>query len=219
VHPRVLAALVLALPFAALPASAACEVATLDEYPDINYTTVCLLDQGGFGDGTQTFTHAYLLHVSHAVEADPAFNYAHMRSDQGTWTYDDGDVQQQREYTDVGAGEWAGARGLAGGGFQTDLAQRDQTAPEDGDGACSGIVGRSTCAGASGWFTVQEVASVGAGAYYQQSGSGASCQESYEVDVDAVVTFIPITTGPQACTTEAPWLYETVRFRDLPVLP
>jgi hypothetical protein len=213
-----LALVLLALPFAALPASAACEVVTADQYPDINYTTVCLLDQGSYGDPSQTFDHAYVAHVSHAVEADPAFDYVHANADQGAWSYDDGFSQQQRQWTDVGAGAFEGVRGVAGTGVQADLSQRDQTVPEDEGNACSSVVGRSTCAGASGWLTVQDVASVGAGAYYRQSGTGADCSESYEVDVDAVVTFVPVTAGPQSCTTELPFLYDAVPFRDLPVL-
>ena len=93
---RVLTILILALlslPLAALPAVAACEVATVDQYPDTNYTTVCALEQQSFGDGTQTYNYDYTAHASHAVEADPAFDYAHANAEQGTWTYDDGTTQ------------------------------------------------------------------------------------------------------------------------------
>ncbi|HUR69046.1 MAG TPA: hypothetical protein VM370_07345 [Candidatus Thermoplasmatota archaeon] len=211
--------LILALPFAALPASASCNVATVNESPDINYTTVCLLDEGNtYDDTTQRADHDYLAHVSHAVEVDPVFDYAHANADRGTWVYDDGEVRHEREWTTIGAGAWEGARGLAGTGAQTELAQREQTAGEDAGGACSSYVGRSSCFGASGWVTVQDVASVGVGTYYTQTGTGDTCQESAEVDVDAVVTFVPVTTAPQDCTTELPWLYDSALF-DLPAQP
>lgn len=209
----------LALPFAALPASAHCEVVSPEASPDINYTTVCVLDQGSVGDPYQTFTHEYLVHVSHAVEAGPAFDYAHAEADQGSWTYDDGETHQERRGTDVGAGAFEGVRGVFGTGFQAALDQRDQTAPEDGDGACSGVVGRSTCVGASGWFTVQDVASVGVGVYSQQTGTGAGCQETQQIYVDAAVAFIPVVTEPRPCTAEMSFLYDEVPFRALPVLP
>lgn len=203
----------------AVPAGATCQVVTLDGYPDTNYTTVCVLDQGSFGDGTQEFTHAYVLHASHAVEADPVFDDAHVFVDQNEWTYDDGETQQSRQGTNVGAGAFEGARGIVGTGAQADVDQRDQTAPEgEGGGACSGIVGRSTCAGASAWLTAQDVASVGAGVYWQQSGTGAECSESVAVYVDAAVIFVPITPSPGACTTELPFLYDAAPFRELPAL-
>ena len=207
------------LPFLAITASATCQVLTVGDYPDINYTTVCALDEGSFGDGTQTFWHQYAAHVSHAVEADPAFDYAYAQADRGTWTYDDGTTQQSRQWSHVGSGAWEGARGVAGGGYQANVDQRDQTAPEDGDGACSGIVGRSTCVGASGWFTVQDVASVGVGAYYQQSGSGGSCTESLDAGVDLLVVYepVPVESGP--CTAEMPWVYDSSAWDALPTLP
>lgn len=208
----------LALPFAAHPASADCQVVSVDQYPDVNYVTACVLEHGSYGDPTQTFTYDYVLHVSQALEADPAFAYAHAYADQGAWSYDDGTTQQSRQWTDLGAGAFEGASGLVGTGAQADLHQRDQTVPED-EGSCSSIVGPSTCAGASGWLTVQDVASVGVGAYDQQSGTGDACQESGEVDVDAAVVFVPIFTGQHPCVVEFPNLYGSVPFRSLPSLP
>ena len=209
----------LAASFAALPAAATCEVVTNESYPDVNYTTLCVLDHGSQGDPSDQREHDYLAHVSHATEADPFFDYAYARVDQSSWTYDDGETQHERERTDVSAGAFEGVRGVAGTGFQAALDQRDQTAPEDESGACSGYVGRSTCLGASGWFTVQDVASVGVGVYYQQSGTGQDCREQFAIYVDAVVTFIPITPDSQACTTEAPFLYDEVPFREVTGLP
>lgn len=200
----------LALPFAAVPASAACEVTTLGQYPDINYTTICVLDEGTtFDDTTQRAEHDYLLHMSHAVEADPAFDYAYAGVERGTWTYDDGEVRHEREWVHVGSGAWEGVRGIAGGGYHANVDQRDQTAVEDGSGACSGVTGRSTCVGAGGWFTVQDVASVGVGFYSMQTGTAESCQDSYELDVDALIIFVPITTGPMSCAAQMPWLYDS----------
>src|SRR5260221_532709 len=70
---------------------------------------------------------------------------------------------------------------------------------------------QSTYAGASGWVTVQDIASFGAGAYYVNEGSGADCTESYELDLDlGGLVFVPLTTGPGACTTELPWIYDTL---------
>ncbi|GEM_PF-5101489 len=211
-----LALVLLALPFAALPAHAECDVVTVEQYPDTNYTTACALDHGSFGDPSQTFTHDYVLHVSHAVEADPAFDYAHADLEQGSWTYDDGTTQQSRQWTDAGAGAFEGVRGVAGTGVQADANQRDQTTPEDEGSACSSVVGRSTCIGASSWFTVQDVASVGVGAYDTQTGTGSGCQETREVDVDAAVVFVPVGSGPQPCTAELPFLYDEVPFSSLP---
>lgn len=208
-----------ALSFLAVPAGASCQVVTSDAWPDVNYTTICVLDQGGFGDGTQTFTHAYVLHASHAVEADPVFDYAHAHVDQRAWTYDDGETRHERRVTDVSVGAFEGVRGVAGTGAQADLDQRDQTAPEDESGACSGIVGRSTCVGASGWLTAQDVARVGVGVYWQQAGAGADCRESYAAYVDAAVIFVPVEVVPDACLREAPFLYDEARFRDMPALP
>ena len=205
----ILGLVLIALPFAALPAGA-CTIATIEPYPDVNYTTVCANEHGETGDGTQTTSTDYVAHVSHAVEADPAFDYAHADAQRGTWVYDDGETQQQRQSSDVGAGAWEGARGLVGTGAQADVAQRDQTVPEDEGSSCASVIGRSTCAGASGWFTVQDVASVGAGVYYQQVGSGADCQEAYEVDLDAALVFVPVTTGPGACATQMPWMYDAM---------
>lgn len=204
---------------AAAPAGATCQVVTVEQWPDVNYTTVCVLDQGEFGDGTQTFTHAYVLHASHAVEADPFFDYAHAHVDQREWTYDDGETRHERRVTDVSVGAFEGVRGVAGTGAQADLDQREQTAPEDESGACSGVVGRSTCLGASGWLTAQEVASVGVGVYWQQAGTGADCRESYAAYVDAAVVFVPIEVTPDACLWEAPFLHDEARFRELPALP
>jgi hypothetical protein len=210
----------LALPLAALPASAVCQVTSLNNYPDINYTTVCVLDEGSIDDPYQSIGHDYIVHVGHAIEADPAFNYAHAQVAQGHWTYDDPDagVHQEREWTDVSAGDFVGVSGAAGGGFHFALTQRDQTASEDGDGACSGITGQSTCFGTGGWLTLQGIASVGVGAYHQQSGTGESCQEQSELDVDAIVVFVPLITDPQPCTAELPLLYDIVSFGMLPAL-
>lgn len=210
--------ILLALPLVSLPASATCEVVSPEQSPDINYTTVCVLDEGSQGDPFQTSDHQYLAHVSHAVELDPFFDYAYAHVDQGSWAYDDGETRQERERTDVSAGAFEGVRGVAGTGFQAALDQRDQTVPEDESGACSGAVGRSTCLGASGWLTVQDVASVGVGVSYQQSGTGADCRESYAVYVDAVLVFVPVTPDAQPCATELPYLYDAAPFRDLPML-
>jgi hypothetical protein len=211
--------LLLAIPFLSVPAAATCEVVSPEQSPDINYTTVCLLDEGSQGEPPQESEHWYLAHVSHAVEADPFFDYAYVHADQGSWTYDDGETQHERERTDVSAGAFEGVRGVAGTGFQVALDQRDQTLPEDEAGACSGMVGRSTCLGASGWFTVQDVASVGVGVYYQQGGAGADCRESYAVYVSAAIVFVPVTPDSQPCATELPYLYDETPFRELPTLP
>ncbi|MEA3199642.1 MAG: hypothetical protein QOE90_1070 [Thermoplasmata archaeon] len=219
---RILAGLALvACSFLAQPAHADCQTATLDAYPDINYVTACALDQNSVGDPSQTTSNAYVLHLAQAFEADPAFAYSHAQAQQSAWQYDDGTTQQDRHQTDLGAGAFEGARGLVGTGFQADVNQRDQTVPEDdgSSGACSWYVGHSTCAGASGWLTVQDVASVGVGGYWSQTGTGSACTESYEVDVDAAVTFLPITTGPMACAQQAPDLNDGVDFWSLPVLP
>jgi hypothetical protein len=213
------ALLLLAAPFAALPARADCQVVTVEQYPDVNYTTACLLEQQTYGDPSQTFSDDYVVHVSHAVEADPVFDDAHADVAQTGWSYDDGTTQQQRQQTDVGAGAFEGATGLVGTGFQADANQRDQTTSEDGGNGCSWAIGHSTCVGASGWLTVQDVASVGVGAYDSQTGSGSGCQETREVDVDAAVVFVPVTTGPSPCAAELPSLYDAVPFRDLPTLP
>jgi hypothetical protein len=217
--PALAALLLLALPLAAVPAAATCQVVSAEDYPDVNYTTLCLLDEGTQGDPGDSRDHDYLAHASHAVEADPFFDVVYAHVDQSSWTHDDGETQHGRERTDVSAGAFEGVRGVAGTGFQAALDQRDQTAPEDESGGCSGFVGRSTCLGASGWLTVQDVASVGVGAYYQQSGTGADCRESFAVYVDAVVVFVPVTPDPQACTTELPYLYDEAPFRELPSLP
>lgn len=210
--PLIAALALTTLSFLALPASAACEVATLDAYPDINYATVCALDEGSHGDGVQTFSHAYLLHASHALEADPAFESLFVYADQGTWTYDDGETTHERRWTSIGGNTFWGARGLVGTGAHARLDQRDQTAPEDGWGACSGIVGPSTCVGAGGWFTVQEVASVGVGLYYQQSASGDACRQQGELDVSAGIVFVPILTEPGPCPAELPRLHDEAPF-------
>ena len=213
------ALLLLAAPFAALPAGATCQVATVDDYGDVNYVTVCVLEHGGLGGPGDEREHDYLAHVAHAAEADPFFSVLYAHVDQSSWTYDDGETQHDRERTDVSAGAFEGVRGVAGTGFQAALDQRDQTVPEDEAGACSGVVGPSTCLGASGWLTVQDVASVGVGVYYQQAGTGQDCRESYAVYVDAVVTFVPVTPDAQPCAMELPVLYDAVPFRDLPGLP
>ena len=217
---RSLAALLLLIAsFAALPAGATCQVLTVDEYGDVNYATLCLLDrdsQGGPGDERDRDS---LVHAGHAAEADPVFDVAYVHVDQHSWAYDDGETQHGRERTDVGAGAFEGVRGVAGTGFQAALDQRDQTVPEDEAGACSGTVGRSTCVGASGWLTVQEVASVGVGVYYQQGGTGQDCRESVAVYADAVVTFIPVTPESRPCAAELPSLYDAAPFRELPSLP
>lgn len=137
-----------------------------------------------------------------------SITYAHV--DQGTWTYDDGEIFHERESTHVGAGAWEGVRGVVGTGFHANVDQRDQTAPEDAGDACSSFVGQSTCVGAGGWFTVQGIASVGVGVYYQQTGTGDACQDRYELDVDAVVAFIPIVTEPGSCATQMPYLYDEI---------
>jgi hypothetical protein len=54
------------------------------------------------------------------------------------------------------------------------------------------------------------VASVGAGAYDPQSGTGAGCRESDAVYVDAVV-FVPVTTEIAPCAAELPFLHGGVR--------
>jgi hypothetical protein len=204
--------ILLAIPFAAMPVAADCTVISPSASPDINYTTVCALDEGGFTDGTQTFDHDYLAHVSHAVEVDPVFDYAYADVDQESWVYDDGEVRQERETTHVGAGAFEGVRGLAGGGFFANMHQRDQTSVEDGDGACSGIVGRSTCVAIGGWFTVQDVGGVGAGVYYQQAGTGDACAERAEVDADLVLVFVPVVEDLGGCEAEAPYFYDEASF-------
>ncbi|MHB8603865.1 MAG: hypothetical protein ACYDCK_01315 [Thermoplasmatota archaeon] len=217
----------LMLPFASLTASAHCEVGTLDVFPGTNYTTVCALDHQTFGDGTQTYTYDRAVHVYHATEADDpvldavqVFDDSHAVVEQGHYTYDDGTVSQDRKWTEISAGAFEGVRGYAGGGFQAGLIQRDQNAIEpEGSGSCSSAIGHSTCVGASAWLTVQDVASVGAGAYQDQRGSGPDCSESYEFDVDAAVVFETIPVGPGPCKTAYPDFYEGYPIRDLPELP
>ena len=211
--------LLLAAPFAALPAGATCQVATVEDYGDVNYVTVCLLHEGVQGEPGDQREQAYLAHVAHAAEADPAFSVLYAHVDQSSWTYDDGETQHERERTDVSAGAFEGVRGVAGTGFQAALDQRHQTVPEDESGACSGAVGRSTCVGASGWLTAQDVASVGVGVYYQQAGMGADCREGFAVYVDAAVTFVPVAPGSQPCAAELPSLYDAAPFRERPALP
>lgn len=219
-RPRtILAILVLAMPFVALPASADCQVVSPAGYPDINYTTVCAGENFVYGDGTQEFDNDYVAHMSHAAEADPYFEYADLRVDQGQWTYDDGETSHERTWTHIGSNSFDGVRGVAGTGYHANLNQRDQTAGEDAGDACSSFIGRSTCVGAGSWFTLQGYASVGIGIYYQQTGSGEDCQERAEVDVDAVVVFVPVVREPAPCTMEAPFLYEELPFRELPIMP
>lgn len=212
-----------AFSFLAVPALAAepdCTVFTVAELSDVNYTTVCKETTVGWTDGTQTWSEDRFVHVAHAVEADPAFDYAHVWADQGTWVYDDGEVRQEREYTHVSAEAFEGVRGLAGGGFHVNLHQRDQTSVEDGEGACASHIGRSTCFGAGAWWTFQDVASVGGAVYYQQTyDADGNCSERFEVDVDVLVVFVPVPTPDQPCTTEMPWLYDEVPFREIDVLP
>ena len=204
--------LILAIPFALPAASADCAVVSPSVSPDINYVTLCTLHEGGFGDGTQEFTHDYLVHASQAMEVDPAFVYSYVRTDQGTWTYDDGEVQHERFYTHLGSGLFLGVRGLAGGGYHANLVQRDQTAPEDAEGACSGIVGPSTCLGAGGWFTVQDVGGVGVGFYHTQQGVAEDCRESNDVGVSAGIVYVPVSTGERDCVAEYPEFRYLVPF-------
>ena len=108
--------LFLVLPFVAVTASAACQIVSPESWPDINYTTVCVAHEYGFGDGTQEYAYDYVLHARHAAELDPAFTFWEAEVARGTWTYDDGDVQQNREWAQIGSGLFVGARGLVGGG-------------------------------------------------------------------------------------------------------
>lgn len=222
---RALVGLVLVtIPFGALVASAEdpdCTVVTASAWPDMNFTTVCKNTNHTYGDGTQESSNDHLAHVSHGVEVDPAFDYAYAHADQGTWTYDDGEnPRHEREYTHVGAGAFEGVRGLTGGGFHANVWQRDQTTIEDGEGACSGWIGRSTCVGAGGWWSVQGVTSAGVGVYYQQTyDESGACTEQAEIDLSLLLVFVPIVTQPAPCTTEMPWLYDEVAFRDLPPTP
>ena len=212
----------LALTFASVPAAAdeaECTVVTTEAWPDVNFVTLCIDGSHTYGDGTQEFHNDHLVHLSHAFEADPAFDYAYARADQGTWVYDDGEVRQEREYTHVGAGAFEGVRGLSGGGAHANLRQRDQSAVEDEGDACASHIGRSTCFGAGGWWTVQDVASAGVGVYYDQREADGQCSERAEVDVDAVVVFVPIVTEPGPCSVTLPWLYDEVPFRDVDLLP
>lgn len=204
-----------AVPFA----SADCTVVSPSFWPDVNYTTVCALHEGSYGDGTQTFEQQYVAHVSHAVEADPVFDYAYLRVDQGSWTYDDGEVFHEREVTHVGVGAFEGVRGVAGGGVHANLVQRAQTAGEDEGDACSSFVGESTCLGAGGWLTLQDVGGVGAGVYYQQTGTGGSCEEKADVYVTAGIVFVPVVNDPQPCAMQMPSFYDEVPFGDLPLMP
>lgn len=213
---RLVVALVCLAIVSVLPvASAECTVVSPDVSPDINYVTVCTLAEGSYGDGTQEFTYDYLAHVSQATEVDPAFVYSYVRSDQGTWTYDDGEVRHERLYTHLGSGAFLGVRGLAGGGYHANLHQRDQTAVEDGEGACSGIVGPSSCLGAGAWFTVQDVGGVGVGVYHTQRGIAEDCRESDQVGVTAGIVYVPVDSGERACAAEFPELYYLVPFDDL----
>lgn len=212
----ILLALALALPALAAPAAAACEIVSPAVWPDTNYVTVCALDSRvDYDDGTQRSTTDSLLHASQASEADPAFVYTHAHADQTEYVYDDGTSRFERRGTTLHSGGFAGARGLAGGGFHGGLHQREQTIPEEGDSACSYIVGESTCASGGAWLTVQDVAGVGVGAYYVQSGSGAECTESSTVYVTAAVTTVGVPGPAGPCSAEAPDLWDEARFGEL----
>lgn len=213
---RSLVALILvAIPFVLPVASAECTVVSPGLTGDIDYVTTCVLTEGSYGDGTQTYDYDYLAHVSQAEEVDPAFVYSYVRTDQTTWTYDDGEIQQERFTTHIGSGMFAGVRGLAGGGYHANLIQRDQTSSEDGDGACSGIVGPSTCVGAGAWFTVQDVGGVGVGVYHTQYGIADECREWNQVGVTAGIVYVPVDTGERACLAEYPELRYLVPFDEL----
>lgn len=206
-------------PVLALSAAASCEVLSVGQYWDINYVTVCALDEGGFGDGTQEFNHDYLLHARHAAEADPVFTFWEANVARGTWTYDDGEVQHQREWVQIGSGLFLGARGLVGGGYHLYLDQRDQTAPEgEGAGYCSSHTGRSTCFGGGAWLTIQPVTSVGGALYYHQVNDTGSCEEQGEVDLDILGVYVPVPTDPAPCSAEMPWLYDQAFWDSLPPL-
>lgn len=212
----------LALTFASVPAAAdeaECTIVTTDAWPDINYTTICRGGSQTYGDGTQEFHNDHLLHVSHAAEADPAFDVVYARADQGTWVYDDGEVRQEREYTHVGAGAFEGVRGLTGGGFHANLRQRDQTTVEDEGDGCASHIGRSTCLGVGGWWTVQDVAGVGVGVYWQQLDDDDGCREQAAVYATVLITTVPV-IGPEGeCSVDTPWLYDETPFRDMQTLP
>jgi hypothetical protein len=207
---RALLALGLALaavPLLAPPAGAMCRTISPDVSPDVDYTTACALDRDSVSDGTQTWTNDYVVHVTHDVRAFSYYNdYVAAQVAKGTYTYDDGTTQQHRSWTDVGAGTFQDAADVAGGGVQADVIQRDQDSIEpEGSDACSSYVGHSTCAGASAWLSVNGVASLGAGAYFQQEGTGAGCQQAGDVELDLLgLDFeqVPLPQGP--CAVEAP---------------
>lgn len=213
--------LALLVPLVASQASAACQVVSPSVSPDINYTTVCVLHEYGFGDGTQAYTYDYVLHARHAAEVDPAFTFWEAEVARGTWSYDDGDVSLQREWAQVGSGLFVGARGLIGGGYHLYLTQRDQNAPEaEGSGYCSSHVGPSTCFGGGAWLALAPVTSVGGALYYHQVNDTGACQEQAEVDLSAGGLYrpIPVPAEEQDCTVPMPWLYDLPHVWGLPPL-
>lgn len=221
-----LAVLVLvALPLAAAPTSAAeCQVVSTGLTGDVEYATLCVLNERETGnDGTQRTTTESLVHGWHVVEVDPAFHILYVEADHGTYTYDDGEVRHEREFTNVRSGMFDGVRGVTGGGYHVGIQQRDQTLPEDEGSGCASTLGRSTCVNAGAWWTQQVVSvdgtgtSVGAAVYYRQVGEGDDCAEDVEVYASALVTFVPVTPGPGSCREQMPWLADHVDFS--PVLP
>lgn len=220
---RVLAVLALLLASSlalALPASALCQVQTIPELGQVNYTTVCVQHQYGNGDPYYPEEHDYFVHMSHAdALAEAGFtDWAGLNVGTDSWQYIDpesGEVMHEGHRTNIGGGYFI-AQSLVGTGAHANLDQREQSASRDDGGLCSARIGASTCFGSGAWFTVRGVASVGAGAYYTQAGTGSECQEHSELYLDLLVVFVPLVQPDQPCTAEAP---EVPRFwHELPPL-
>lgn len=204
----VLVILVASFAVVAPPASAVCHVATIPELGQMNYTTVCVQHVYGNGDPYFPEEHDYFAHVSHADRvAEAGFtDWAGLNAGTDSWQYidpDTGEAYHQGTRTNIGGGYFV-QQDVFGTGAHANVDQRDQSASRDDGGLCSAVVGRSTCVGAGGWFTVRDVASVGVGAYYTQTGTSTDCREHAELYVDAVLLFVPLITPDQPCTREIP---------------
>ena len=149
-----------------------------------------------YGDGTQEFDNDYVAHMSHAAEADHRTSSTRTcGSDQGEWTYDDGETSHERTWTHVGSNYFDGVRGVAGTGYHANLNQRDQTAGEDAGDACSSFIGRSTCVGAADGSRCRATRARASASTTSRPARATAVNSAAEVDVDAVVVFVPIVSG------------------------